>query len=113
MYISAAQSLGNNEQFPIQETQSLLWLMRPEWKCPPRSLEQAQVLTVELMEVLQLGQATHHVVEMTLESPILEQAVCHLCQVDANYGIRVPATQTMALQNELKGFPAHSALGQL
>lgn len=37
MYISAAQSLGNNEQFPIQQTQSLLWLMRPEWKCPARS----------------------------------------------------------------------------
>lgn len=46
------------------------------------------------MEVLQLWQATHHVVEVTLQSPILEQAVCHLCQVDSNYGIGVPATQT-------------------
>lgn len=66
-------------QYLMQKTNSLLWLMRKEWKCTPKSpnstlwaypeksvLEKLQILTVKLMEVLHLWQPRDHVVEMSL-----------------------------------------------
>lgn len=49
------------------------------------------VLTVELMEVQHFRFSWYCVIEMKLQSITLHQAVSHLSQIDAHYGIRVSA----------------------
>jgi len=49
-------------------------------------------LTVQVVEVLQLGVPGHGVVEVGLQVSALQETVGHLRQVDAHDGVGVPTT---------------------
>lgn len=48
------------------------------------------LLTVELIKVPELRRAEYCIVEMRFQSTTLQEAIGHLCQVDANYSIWIP-----------------------
>lgn len=77
-------SLGEEKHFlfkvPLKETR------QNNWK------ESSRLLTVELVKVLELRCSLHCVVEMRFQRSASQEAVGHLCQVNPNYGVRIPGT---------------------